>query len=549
MKWLITIVRPIWKLMLGLLTLGMFTIVLGHVLTRWLYSTVPLVGSRLAPYGPIIVFGACVGVGVLMVLSFGKPDQLRPGQNGRRTSGAHGTARWGTEAQLTQNPTGFLIGRAVPVQWRRWIGSVNGTLCRFTGGGHILTIASTGAGKGTGCVIPALLDYQGSILVTDPKGENFKVTARYRNASGYTVHALDPFSVVSETSASFNPLDVINPDSPNALDDAAMLASMVITSQGHMAEQPFWIDEGRGFLTGLILHVATHEPPEHRHLPRVCELLSLPAPAFATLLDEMAQSRAAGGLVARAAARFLQKADKERSGVLSTIHSHTHFLNSPNMARVLSSSSFDFADLKRSKATVYLILPPDRMHAYARWLRLMIASGMSVLQRTKSVSSTHALFLLDEFATLGAMEPVRQYLTLSRGFGITFWLLVQDLPQLKRLYPDWGTFISNAGVIQAFGTNDVETNEYLSAMLGMCTIHVKSKHQSDRRTASPGRQGNVSITTAEQGRALLTADEIRLLERMLVIIKKRDPLLLDRVNYLTDPEFQGRFNQNPMHMY
>ena len=59
---------------------------------------------------------------------------------------------------------------------------------------------------------------------------------------------------------------------------------------------------------------------------------------FRDLMEALQTSTLAGGLVARAAARLLQKEDKERSGVVSTAQSHTHFLDSPRMAEALGVS-------------------------------------------------------------------------------------------------------------------------------------------------------------------------------------------------------------------
>ena len=44
---------------------------------------------------------------------------------------------------------------------------------------------------------------------------------------------------------------------------------------------------------------------------------------------------------------------------------HTHFLDSPRMTAVLGRSDFAFADLKTGTATVFLVLPPDRLATYA----------------------------------------------------------------------------------------------------------------------------------------------------------------------------------------
>lgn len=65
----------------------------------------------------------------------------------------------------------------------------------------------------------------------------------------------------------------------------------------------------------------------------------------------MQASGAAGGLVARAAPRHLAKADREAAGVLSAAQRHTHFIDSPRMARVLERTDFAFADLKAGVVT------------------------------------------------------------------------------------------------------------------------------------------------------------------------------------------------------
>src|SRR5947209_1397760 len=39
----------------------------------------------------------------------------------------------------------------------------------YGGDGHLMTVAPTGAGKGVGLIMPALLTYPGSIIVTDIK--------------------------------------------------------------------------------------------------------------------------------------------------------------------------------------------------------------------------------------------------------------------------------------------------------------------------------------------------------------------------------------------
>ena len=63
---------------------------------------------------------------------------------------------------------------------------------------HIMTIAPTGAGKGTTSIIPNLLMWPGSVFVIDPKGENIAITLSQRLKLNTDVFLLDPFFIVED---------------------------------------------------------------------------------------------------------------------------------------------------------------------------------------------------------------------------------------------------------------------------------------------------------------------------------------------------------------
>lgn len=460
--------------------------------------------------------------------------------NASRITTAHGSAHWGRPEPALTSGAGVIVGRG------------DDDILRLPGEGHLLTVAPTRSGKGVSCVIPNLLDHPGSALITDPKGENYAVTANWRRLEGHRVHALDPFGLVNQL-ACYNPVDLVDVDSPDATDDARMLADMLVLSEGkESGDQSFWNEEARGLLTGLILHAASNERPAARTLTEMRDLLTQPPDRFQAVLKAMSKSKAADGLVARAAARLLQKADRERSGVVSTAQSHTHFLDSPRMKRVLGTSSFDFASLKRESTTVYLILPTDRIDGYARWLRLMIACGLLAITRARGQPRDRVLFLLDEFAHLRKMHPVQRDIGLAGGYGVRFWLILQDLSQLRSTYGDgWQTFLANVDLLQAFGTSDWDTAEYLSKMTGEATIQTGMENHSTgiTRGRNAHQQRSASWSTSEAGRRLLFADEIRRLprDRQLLFVKGMPPFLSRRVNYLTDAPFTGRAAGNPLY--
>jgi len=492
--------------------------------------------------GALLFWGAWIVILVVALLGCAAVASARRRRPQPR-SDAHGSAHWGSTSSL-EVPAGLLLGRQGRV------------LLRFAGEGHLLTVAPTRAGKGVSSVIPNLLDHPGSVLVTDPKGENYAVTSAWRKKQGSAVMAFDPFGVVvTNDRRSYNPLALIDTNRDDAVDEARLIAEMLVPTEGRGArdvEYGFWNEEARGLLTGLILHAAASEIEDERNLIHVRQLLTLGPDEFAKMLRNMEASKAASNLVARAARRHLQKADRERSGVVSTAQSHTHFLDSPAMGRVLGSKNaeLDLAVLKTGRASVYLILPTERLDGYARWLRLMIACALRAMARTPGQPKERVLFLLDEFAHLGYMQPVESHIGLAAAFGVSFWLIVQDLAQLRSTYGErWASFLGNVDVLQAFGINDWDTAEYLSRMAGEATVSVESEQAS--RGVSQGRHGQhqlgASRTRGETGRRLRFADEVRQLPRdgALVFVKGEGPLVVQRLNYLRDQAFQGRADQNP----
>src|SRR5262249_44465261 len=136
----------------------------------------------------------------------------------------------------------------------------------------LVTIAPTGAGKGRGVIIPNLLRFEGSVIVIDPKGETWHVTARRRKEMGQEVRLLDPFGAVSKKTDSLNPFDLFN--RPGALldADAEMLASLLAGDAGFHKE-PFWDNWGRSLMAGVIAAVAETSPSAERHFGKVREIL------------------------------------------------------------------------------------------------------------------------------------------------------------------------------------------------------------------------------------------------------------------------------------
>jgi type IV secretion system protein VirD4 len=349
----------------------------------------------------------------------------------------------------------------------------------YTGDRHLLTVAPTRSGKGIATIVPNLLTYEGSALVIDPKGENARMTAPRRgdgdSAAGIPgmkqkVYTVDPWSITGQPIARFNPLDWIVSDEANSSENAMMLADSIVTPREGKAD-PFWDEEAKALLMGFILFVALdHDEDGKRTLGRVRDIIVSDFDQLSQVLGRMAVHP--HPIVQTTAARTITKEEKMRSGVLASLQSHTHFLDSPAIRDNLSGSDFKFEDLKTTKMTVYLVLPADRLDTFGRWLRLLVQQAITVNARNiEHTPDKPILFLLDEMSALGRLSMVEQAYGLMAGFGMQLWGIVQDLSQLERIYDKgWETFIGNSGVLQYFGSRDHRTAEYFSKLCGVTTM-------------------------------------------------------------------------------
>src|SRR5262249_29995857 len=142
-------------------------------------------------------------------------------------------------------------------------------------------------------------------------------------------------------------------------------------------KDPHWNNQAANVLTALLSFICSEIKPEERNLSSLRELV-----AHEELRNTaVAMMQAKGGVFARAPGVIAELQDKEKAGVLSTVHQHTTFLDSVAVLPCVSKSTFTPRDLLRGNMTIYLILPPYQLEAQARWLRLVVASFIRLIGR------------------------------------------------------------------------------------------------------------------------------------------------------------------------
>ena len=334
---------------------------------------------------------------------------------------------------------------------------------------HVMTIAPTGAGKTVSCTVPVLLQYPGPMVVFDCKGELAEVTARHRRRMGREVLVVDPLRITSFTPARFNPLDIVEPDAPDAADEARALAEVFLPDRFETRDA-FWRGRGLHFLTASILRAVYDLPKPDRHAVSVRDFV-----------HEMGRSIARGGLQQASPSEIVSRHPEVQrinevmgfgspetvGGMLHFAMEGVGFIRGELIEYSLSGSDVSLDTITEgAPVTIYLVLPPHLMESHQALLRLWLGAIFAALFRRRTRPVLATMLLIDEAAQLGAFAPLRTAITLLRGYGLQTWSFWQDPSQLTRLYPDYRTLINNCGLIQTFGAKGQAAWSQIADLLG-----------------------------------------------------------------------------------
>lgn len=434
----------------------------------------------------------------------------------------HGSARWGTAADATAM-VGLRPGRELLLGYLIENDQDTGTPIVARYPGHMLTVAATGQGKSATQIVANLLTYTGSVVVIDPKGELYDLTASRRRQFG-KVFRLAPLAPEGEHTDHYNPLDELGPPRERAA-RARRLAEMLMVRQGDKgaADAAYFENEAINLLTTLIMIVMEDtDAPERRHgrtlaeVRRYCSLPLLGArkernAAVPVYLEDVFMAMAATGrsdLVRRQCSLLSGYESKQLSSFISEINSNLAFFDGhEGFAATTSKSDFRFADMARQPITVYLTIPLKDIPTSFRFLRAMVGQAFAALDEQRDAKEATVLFILDEFPALRDMPFMRDAVAQMRSAGAWFWFFVQDVAQLQAVYGNWAdVFLSQTDYQIFFGAvNDAATKKHISTNLGVATFAYRDtslswshtiglntgEHDSPTQPANPNDGRNV----------------------------------------------------------
>jgi type IV secretory pathway TraG/TraD family ATPase VirD4 len=406
---------------------------------------------------------------------------------------------------------------------------------------HVFLCAGTGSGKGRSIVVNNLLNWRGSIVSVDPKGDNASICAtrrahgdEYCDGLKQPTFVLDPYNVVKdipdELRASCNLLDLLDPQSPSLLEDAKFLAeAMRMTEPG--AESESWSKDSAS-ITGLVIaHVISHPMfnPSERNLVTVRQLLQkgdkkyvenakaknqaerisaereereprlikVPSPheaLFMLMNYNDAQDRALAD-EAEAYIDLMKTNPKQWGSLIKGARDETAFIDSLNMKRQLRPDPedrriFSLKDLVYDKKgiSIFISLPDDPELSAIRWQKALLLLIHRYMRREQQDPATglKVLMCLDEFASMGKMPEFPRSMTAVRSSGIKMFVIVTNVTGMKELYQGAFGDIMQGCTLQIFmDCADPETRAYIE------------EHFGEAQVLMTTRGGSVSVNQSE----------------------------------------------------
>ena len=401
---------------------------------------------------------------------------------------------------------------------------------------HSLLFAPTGSGKGVGFVIPNLLFWDHSVVVHDIKLENHQLTSGWRSKAGQEIYVWEPSNPDGITHC-YNPIDFVSKKPGQMVDDVQKISNLI------MPEKDFWNNEARSLFLGVVLYLLADDTKSKSFGEVVRTMRSDDVVYnFAVVLDTL------GDVIHPVAymniAAFLQKADKERSGVISTMNSSLELWANPLIDAATASSDFNVMEFKKKKTTVYVGLTPDNIQRLQRLMQIFYQQATEFLSRKipdEKEEPYGVMFLMDEFPTLGKMEQFKAGIAYFRGYRVRLFLIIQDTQQLKGTYEAAGmnSFLSNSTFRVTFAANNYETANLISQLCGNKTVEQTSYNKPlffDLNVST--RTQNVSKVQ----RALLLPQEVIQLPRdeQIVLIESMPPIKSLKIKYYEDKFFTKR---------
>lgn len=440
---------------------------------------------------------------------------------------AHFASAWNIQKAGLYANSGVVLGKAY------------GKFIRSNQNEGILVNAPTGAGKTTAIAIPNLIEWTGSGIFNDIKGELYQLTSDYRRrVLKNKVYQFAPANHDKNTDR-YNPFAYVSQNPDLRIRDIQLIAEILIPSE--RIDGGFWYTSSREVF--LLLSLYLFETEGMATLGGVHDLSK--QEDFFTWLDFTVSEKEVTDMVFYQNAHSLLDADdKTRQNILKDFHSRLSLFSDPMVRHATSDNDFDLAMLRQKKMSVYIHIPDADKERLRPLLTLFWAQTINLL--TQILPNTNeepykVLALLDEFGNMAKISKLREGMSFLRAYHVIPIVIVQYLSQITAIYGQHeAKGFMNAKIRVVFALNDMDDAKFVSSALGKKTVKVSSN------SVNVGDRDSRSHNVSYQGSALLSPDEIMQLpkNKEIILLESQSPIKANKCYWFKEPLYKDVFTIN-----
>ncbi|HYQ78796.1 MAG TPA: type IV secretory system conjugative DNA transfer family protein [Solirubrobacterales bacterium] len=465
------------------------------------------------------------GLAVILGLAHLLDGLLRYGGGPRRRVQG---ARWAKRSDLRDLLAGSQRrGRLV-------LGRHRGRLLATTGQASVVVLGpSRIANKTTGFTIPAVLEWDGPVVVTSVKSDLLLATIARRRALGGRTMVFDPTDATEMATVQATPLSGCG-TWRGAMRVAHRLSSSARSGSGGLEDSEFWYAAAEKLLSPLLFAAAISEG----EMADVIRWLDGAATAEPEVTEILKESESAEALSAWRA--NWHREERQRSSIYTTAETIVMAFADPRVLEASSRADYTPADLLDGKPnTLYLCAPAHEQERLRGLFAAMLSELVGVVQERSAQSGEPIdpplLLVLDEAANTAPLPELDVVASTGAGQGIQLVTVFQDFAQVEARWGKRAATILNNHQAKVFSTgiSDPETLRYVSAVVGEGEFRQRSETAAER--------GRGSSTEGATYRALTPANVVRESQpgTGLLIYGHRPPARIELRPWFKDPELKG----------
>lgn len=394
---------------------------------------------------------------------------------------------------------------------------------------NVLILGGPGTWKSRGFIGPNIMQMNGSMVIGDPKGELAKKYGHMLKKFGYVVKVFDINN--PNKSVCYNPFAYFRNDK----DILQFVNNFWASSEekNRMKGEQIWDDGAKNLMLAFAYLLYYEAPAEEQNITMITELLkaaeiredgamSAVDLIFMKLEKENPEHPAVGyyKLYHKGAAKTLQSYQ-------STLSTKLSYFNLEAVSKLTNTDDIDIRSIATQRTAIFCVTPDSD----ASFNFLVGTLYQQMFQQLYDLADNvydgplpmHITFLLDEFANIALPDDYQKILSTARSRNISFVIVLQDKSQIEKLYETlYKTIMACCSTWLFLGSNEKETCEYISSLVGKETIMVREYSKS---------AGKWTVSYRPTQRDLITPDEVRRKANRIAI------LIIEGENALQDNKY------------